>query len=153
MLVDDHIFIRADSLRGLRALSVTMDVNRDAEAHGVLADVWRSEIEATLKEAGIEVLDLQHITQVTGGPILCICLRALRFDGYPEGWACLISLDLGEWTHLARAESAKAFASTWHTGVIATAPGLNLGKLAGPLMDCVNEFVSEYRSVNVGDFQ
>lgn len=151
--MDDHIFIRAHSLRGLRTLSVTMDVSRDAEAHGVLADVWRGEIEARLKDAGIEVLDLQHIQQVTGGPILSICLKALRFDGYPEGWACLISLDLDEWIHPARAESTRAFGSTWHTGVIATAPGLNLGKLAGPLMDCVDEFVSEYQSVNVDDLQ
>src|SRR5215831_5635512 len=139
---------RASSLRGLRALAVTFDVAEEAQMYGLMIEVLRGEIEARLADAGIEVFLPESVSEITGSPVLGICVRVLRFDGYPEACAYLISLDLDEWIYLGRRESARAVASTWHAGLVGTAPGMNLGKLVNPLLKCLDEFICDYQAVN-----
>ena len=140
--------LRATSLRGLRALAVIFDVGEEAEMHGLMTEVLRGEIETKLAAAGLEVFQPGSISEVTGSPVLGVCVRIVRFDGYPQEFAYLISLDLDEWIYLGRRESVRAIASTWHTGLVGTVPGLNLGKLTSPLLQCVDEFISDYQIVN-----
>src|SRR5262249_23224369 len=136
------------SLRGLRALAISIDLSEEAEMYGLMTDVLRGMIEQKLSSAGIEVRDLESITEVTGSPVLEALIRVMRLDDALDVWQYVVSLDLEEWVLLSRDDSVRVFATVWHAGLMGTSAGIGLQKLANPISSCVDQFVTEYANVN-----
>jgi hypothetical protein len=121
------------SLAGLTTLNVQVEpVNADAESDGLTRHDLRMDVEATLRQRGLAVVDQATLfADVPGTPFLHLDTMAVRLDGR---YVYSVRLELWQAVTLVRDPDIRTLAVTW------TRPQL-VGTVAADTLPSVHEVV------------
>lgn len=136
-----------DSLRGLGSVYLIVQAPSADLAHeGLSKDHIKDAVTKQLKAAGIDVItDSKNLGD--DDAILLIALTSVK--GESGHYACSIDAQLIQITNLARDPKTMVPATTWTSGMVAIVDGKGMGYLEDRVTRLVDEFVKDYRSVNL----
>ena len=138
-----------ESLRGLAGVAVRVEpltgtaADDGPDAKAILADV-----EQQLKKAGVNVLTAAQVAQEPGSPTLYVQVNAKMHFNTPP-YAVKVSVALLQNVASARDASLKLReVKTWDVGYLTALDPNVLGKTRAMVTDLVNEFITDWRTVN-----
>jgi hypothetical protein len=135
-----------ESLRGLHGVFVYVHpVGKDIEAGGLSTGQVRNAVEKALHEAGIIVYGEPQPAE--GSANLIIEINLVK---HPQGpYLYGVEVGLVQEVHLSRTKgSAPLPAKTWTANALGLTSANRTDLILEPVIDKVNEFISEYRGVN-----
>jgi hypothetical protein len=135
------------SLKGLDGVGVLVeDMSPDAVKGGLTKAAIQTDVELTLRRAGIRVLSFVEEVKAPGQPYLYVNISATTGGCGPYS----LSIELHQKVQLARNPDLSTSAATWSaSGLGAVGIGVwdTLG-IRGFLKDLVHKFANDYLSVN-----
>lgn len=139
--------IEIDSLRGLGSVYlIVQSPNADLAAAGFDKDAIKASVQRKLEMAGIKVITNSSDLKDKDA-ILLIAIATVKD---PTGrFACSIDEQLIQVTALARDSKTLVPATTWTVGVVAMIDGKEVKYLHERIEKLVDEFITDYRSVNI----
>lgn len=136
-----------DSLRGLGSVYLIVQAPSAELAHeGLSGDQIKQAVTKQLKTAGIDVLASSSDLKDEDA-IFLIALTSVK--GETGHYACSIDAQLIQITSLARDPKMMVPATTWTSGMVAMVDGTGMGYLQDRVTKLVDEFVTDYKSVNL----
>jgi hypothetical protein len=134
------------SLRGLHGVFVYVHpVGKDIEAGGLSTNQIQNAVEKALREAGIIVYGEPQPAE--GSANLIIEINLVK---HPQGpYLYGVEVGLVQEVHLSRTKGSEPFpAKTWSANAIGLTSPNRADLILEPVIDKVNEFISDYRGVN-----
>ena len=139
--------IEIDSLRGLGSVYlIVQSPNADLAGAGFDKNVVKASVRKKLEGAGIKVIS--DSSDLKDNDAILLIAVATVMD--PAGrFACSIDEQLIQVTSLARDSKTLVPATTWTSGIVAMVDGKGIKYLQERIDKLVNEFITDYRSVNL----
>ena len=132
------------TLKGIKAIVVAVDVNPEAEPHGLSKDQIQTDVELRLRKAGIKVVSL---LSEGGSSFLSVAVAMVKSsDG--SVYAYSIQLAFNQLTVLMRDPRVPAVATTWSTSYVGLAGFYRVREVRNILADQVDRFINAYLEQN-----
>ena len=143
------------SLKGLTGLTVTISLStnavKDLNRKG-LTEFIRTDAEARLRMAGINVVSEDEVHKIPGTPELSITVGGYSVEMLPTkkeaGLAFSVEVELLQSVNLRREPSITVLADTWSYAVIGWGQKDKITAIRNGVKNCVDSFINAYRSVN-----
>jgi hypothetical protein len=140
-----------ETLRGLKEVEVLIEsLTPEAEANGLDKSAIQTDVELTLRQAGIKVLTGAKALAAPGAPALYVRVSTFRRKTEPGFYSFSMEVRLEQSVRLERDPRMRALlAATWSSsGYIGTVGSANLKELRNSLKDEMNQFINAWLSVN-----
>ena len=139
--------IEIDSLRGLGSVYlIVQSPNADLVGAGFDKDAVKTSVAKKLEGAGIKVVSNSNDLK-DDDAILLIAVSTVKDD--TGHFACSIDEQLIQVTSLARDSKTLVPATTWTSGIVAMVDGKEIKYLQERIDKLVDEFIADYKSVNL----
>ena len=134
------------SLRGLNALLLVVEFTEtEAEADGLRKEQIENAVAARLRSSGIRLMSQTEWSATPGVPYLQVLVNTLKSDlGF---YSYKIDVQLNQEIVLKRT-NISMMSTTWNRGSLGHIGTAKLPVIRNDIMNFVNEFIRDYRSVN-----
>lgn len=133
------------TLQGLKRFNVLVEtISSEITQDGLTEVQIRNDVESTLREAGIPFLSEEKWENEPGGP--CLYVRPNIYKPWPGFYFCCINISLVQDVVLKRNSNIVILSPTWSMGKYGVT--YTLKGIRDSIKDCVDRFISAYRSAN-----
>ena len=136
------------TLAGLTGVEVAVEpMDPDAEKDGLAQSTLRTDVELTLRQAGIRVLTSDGRLAAPGMPYLYLSVGTAKNE--PGFYAYDIDLELKQEVRLTRNPAITSMATTWSApGWVGAVGSRNLSKVREGVRDVLDQFLNAYLAAN-----
>jgi len=140
---------KRDTLRGLKEISVLIEyLPDDVEREGLNREQLQRDIEVRLRQAGLHVLTLSEVANLTGAPYLYVAVYPIIGPSVNVN-AYAVALTLKQLVQLSRNPTTELFATTWEGPLhFSSLSDSKVFDIRSRIFDAVGRFIVDYRDVN-----
>jgi hypothetical protein len=137
------------TLRGLQGVKVLVeDLGSDIERLGLSKNLLQTDVEATLRKAGIKVLTQEECYKTPGEPYLYLNININTGKLGDDKYSYSIDIGVIQNVLLQRDPRMKSYSVTWSTGGVGVIEKEFVGRLRESADELVKIFVKAFLSVN-----
>jgi hypothetical protein len=137
------------TLRGLQGVKVLIeDLGSDIERLGLIKSQLQTDVEATLRKAGIKVLTQEECYKTPGEPYLYLNININTGKLGDDKYSYSIDIGVIQNVLLQRDPRMKSYSVTWSTGGVGVIEKEFVGRLRESVDELVKIFVKAFFSVN-----
>lgn len=135
------------TLKGLQGVFVIIEsLDPEVEKAGLTSAELRTDVELSLRLAGIRVLSEGQGRRIPGAPYLYVRVNVVTST--PSIWPYSIDVELNQYVTLDRDRNIRTTGATWSVGSIGTVTLSNIRTAKDRVNDKVDEFINAYLAVN-----
>ena len=136
------------TLAGLKVVYVVVEpIKDDAERDGLRGDQVSTDVELTLRQAGITVLGGEQGTFPAGTALLYVNVHAFKSPGM-DVYAYSVEVQLHQQVRLLRNPTVTVLTATWSTGSLGLAGPAYLSSVREVVRDQIDKFINAYLAAN-----